>query len=72
MNVEEIHRGMSEGVRRMSDDATQAVRAQKVNDPRHMLDVQFKLQQYSTMVGLHSAAIKLIKDTLMGIIAKIA
>ena len=34
--------------------------------------VQFRLQQYSTMVGLHSAAIKLIKDTLMGIIAKIA
>ena len=72
MNVEEVHRGMSEGVRRMSDEATQAVRTQEVNDPRHMLDVQFRLQQYSTMVGLHRAAIKLIKDTLMGIIAKIA
>ncbi|MFJ2995521.1 type III secretion system needle filament subunit SctF [Pandoraea sp. NPDC087047] len=72
MNVEEIHRGMSEGVRSMSDEATQAVRAREVNDPRQMLDVQFKLQQFSTMVGLHSATIKLIKDTLMGIIAKIA
>jgi type III secretion protein F len=37
-----------------------------------MLDVQFKLQQFSTAVSLHSATIKLIKDTLMGIIAKIA
>ncbi|AKM31252.1 EscF/YscF/HrpA family type III secretion system needle major subunit [Pandoraea faecigallinarum] len=72
MNVEEIHRGMGEGVRQLSDEATQAVRTQEVNDPRHMLDVQFKLQQFSTAVGLHSATIKLIKDTVMGIIAKIA
>ncbi|QBC30719.1 MULTISPECIES: type III secretion system needle filament subunit SctF [Pandoraea] len=72
MNVEEIHRGMSEGVRSLSDQATQAVRAGKADDPRDMLDVQFKLQQFSTMVGLHSATLKLIKDTLMGIIAKIA
>ncbi|AJP56483.1 EscF/YscF/HrpA family type III secretion system needle major subunit [Pandoraea vervacti] len=72
MNVEEIHRGMGEGVRRMSDEATQAVRTEKTNDPRDMLDLQFKLQQFSTAVSLHSATIKLIKDTLMGIIAKIA
>ncbi|MBN4668261.1 type III secretion system needle filament subunit SctF [Pandoraea nosoerga] len=72
MNVEEVHRGMSEGVRRMSDEATQALRSGEANDPRHMLEVQFKLQQFSTMVGLHSASIKLIKDTVMGIIGKIA
>ncbi|AKC69600.1 type III secretion system needle filament subunit SctF [Pandoraea oxalativorans] len=72
MNVEEIHRSMSGGVQRMSDEATQAVRTDKVNDPREMLDAQFKLQQFATGVGLHSAVIKLIKDTLMGIIAKIA
>ncbi|WP_353192600.1 type III secretion system needle filament subunit SctF [Pandoraea pnomenusa] len=72
MNVEEVHRSMSEGVRRMSEDATQSVRSEAANDPRRMLEVQFKLQQFSTMVGLHSATIKLVKDTLMGIIAKIA
>ncbi|VVE48390.1 EscF/YscF/HrpA family type III secretion system needle major subunit [Pandoraea anhela] len=72
MNVEEIHRGMGESVRRMSDEASQAVRTEGTNDARHMLDVQFKLQQFATAIGLHSAAIKLIKDTLMGIIAKIA
>ncbi|MCI3203782.1 MULTISPECIES: type III secretion system needle filament subunit SctF [Pandoraea] len=72
MNVEEIHRSMGEGVRRMSDEATQAVRTKKTNDARDMLDVQFKLQQFSTAIGLHSATIKLIKDTVMGIIAKIA
>ncbi|VVE71363.1 EscF/YscF/HrpA family type III secretion system needle major subunit [Pandoraea anapnoica] len=72
MNVEEIHRSMSESVRQMSDKATQSVRTPDVNDPRKMLDAQFNLQQFSTAIGLHSAAIKLIKDTLMGIIAKIA
>ncbi|VVE26690.1 type III secretion system needle filament subunit SctF [Pandoraea fibrosis] len=72
MNIEEIHRGMSEGVRGMSNEATQAVRSREINDPGHMLDVQFKLQQFSTMIGLHSATIKLLKDTMMGIIAKIA
>lgn len=72
MNVEEIHGALGEGVRGLSNDATQAVRTGKVNDPARMLDVQFKLQQYATAVGLHSATIKLIKDTLMGIIAKIA
>jgi type III secretion protein F len=72
MNVEEIHGSMSEGVRRMSNNATQSLGAGEINDPGKMLDVQFKLHQYTTMVGLHSASIKLIKDTLMGIIAKIA
>lgn len=72
MNVEEVHRSMSEGVRRMSDEATQSVRSGKADDPRKMLETQFRLQQFSTMVGLHSATIKLIKDTVMGIIAKIA
>jgi type III secretion protein F len=71
MNVEEVHRSMSEGVRRMSDEATQALRTRKANDPRDMLDLQFKLQQFTTAVGLHSATIKLIKDSVMGIIAKI-
>ncbi|MDR3400362.1 MAG: type III secretion system needle filament subunit SctF [Pandoraea sp.] len=72
MNVEEVHNSMSEGVRRTSGEATQALRGREISDPGHMLEVQFKLHQYTTMVGLHSAAIKLIKDTMMGIIAKIA
>ncbi|AJE98919.1 type III secretion system needle filament subunit SctF [Pandoraea apista] len=72
MNIEEVHRGMSEGVRGASNAATQALNNRKIDDPGHMLDVQFKMQQYSTMTALHSATLKLIKDTMMGIIAKIA
>ncbi|GAB3629265.1 EscF/YscF/HrpA family type III secretion system needle major subunit [Pandoraea terrae] len=72
MNVEEINDRMSGMVRHASSQAVSAMEQHKTNDTQDMLKMQFALQQYSIVVGTHSAVIKLVKDTLMGIIAKIA
>jgi len=72
VNVEEINSQFGESSRRVSEQAMQSLRTRKLDDPAQMIAVQFELQQATTMFGLHSAVIKLIKDTLMGIIAKIA
>ncbi|EDX9484427.1 type III secretion system needle protein SsaG [Salmonella enterica] len=40
-------------------------------NPESMIKVQFALQQYSTFINYESSMIKMIKDMLSGIIAKI-
>ena len=45
--------------------------AEDFQDPDKLLEVQFKVQQYSTFVNYESAIIKTIKDMLSGIIQKI-
>ncbi|ELC4759138.1 type III secretion system needle filament protein SsaG [Salmonella enterica] len=62
----------------LSDMAHQA--GQAINDkmngndllnPESMIKAQFALQQYSTFINYESSLIKMIKDMLSGIIAKI-
>lgn len=40
-------------------------------NPESMIKAQFALQQYSTFINYESSLIKMIKDMLSGIIAKI-
>lgn len=62
----------------LSHMANQAGRAinDKMNgndllNPESMIKAQFALQQYSTFINYESSLIKMIKDMLSGIIAKI-
>ncbi|MFV9997713.1 MAG: type III secretion system needle filament subunit SctF [Arsenophonus endosymbiont of Dermacentor nuttalli] len=41
------------------------------NNPDQMLQMQFAVQQYSNFIGYESALIKVVKDMIQGIIAKI-
>lgn len=60
---------------RMAHQAGQAIN-DKMNgndllNPESMIKAQFALQQYSTFINYESSLIKMIKDMLSGIIAKI-
>ncbi|EGV9510900.1 type III secretion system needle protein SsaG [Salmonella enterica] len=59
----------------MAHQAGQAINDKmKGNDllnPESMIKAQFALQQYSTFINYESSLIKMIKDMLSGIIAKI-
>lgn len=59
----------------LSGQASQQIQskmtAEDFQDPDKLLEVQFKVQQYSTFVNYESAIIKTIKDMLSGIIQKI-
>lgn len=41
------------------------------SNPDQMLQMQFAVQQYSNFIGYESALIKVVKDMIQGIIAKI-
>lgn len=41
------------------------------SNPEQMLQMQFAVQQYSNFIGYESALIKVVKDMIQGIIAKI-
>ncbi|WGL95006.1 type III secretion system needle filament subunit SctF [Arsenophonus nasoniae] len=42
-----------------------------LSNPDQMLQMQFAVQQYSNFIGYESALIKVVKDMIQGIIAKI-
>lgn len=42
-----------------------------INDPSAMLEVQFALQKYSSLVNYQSSLIKTVRDLVSGIISKI-
>ncbi|HGJ5884135.1 type III secretion system needle filament subunit SctF [Arsenophonus sp.] len=59
----------------LSADATGDIKSKIANadpsNPAQMLQMQFAVQQYSNFIGYESALIKVVKDMIQGIIAKI-
>ncbi|QDQ25075.1 type III secretion system needle protein SsaG [Chitinimonas arctica] len=60
---------------RLTDQSGKSVQSMMtgddLNNPAKLVKVQFALQQYSVFIGFNSAVMKMVKDMVMGIIAKI-
>ncbi|HGJ5876268.1 MAG TPA: type III secretion system needle filament subunit SctF [Arsenophonus sp.] len=54
-----------------ADDIKSEIANANPNNPDQMLQMQFAIQQYSNFIGYESALIKVVKDMIQGIIAKI-
>ena len=54
-----------------ADDIKSKIANANPNNPDQMLQMQFAVQQYSNFIGYESALIKVVKDMIQGIIAKI-
>ncbi|MCL1076963.1 type III secretion system needle protein SsaG [Parashewanella spongiae] len=71
MDLSSVVNQLSQLSAKSAQNAQSNMKAGDINNTDKMLKAQFSLQQYSNFVGYESAIIKMIKDMIQGIIAKI-
>ncbi|MCT4700516.1 type III secretion system needle filament subunit SctF [Enterobacteriaceae bacterium H20N1] len=71
MNLQSTITQLSQQATTASQGLEDILGAVDINDPSAMLQVQFALQQYSSMVNYQSSLVKTVRDLVSGIISKI-
>jgi type III secretion protein F len=71
MSLESIMSQLSQQASSSAQGLENSVGDLDINDPSAMLQVQFALQKYSSLVNYQSSLIKTVKDLVSGIINKI-
>ncbi|KML17786.1 hypothetical protein VL10_24125 [Leclercia adecarboxylata] len=71
MNLQSIMTQFSQQAAKTSQGLEDSIGSVDINDPSAMLQVQFALQQYSSLVGYQSSLVKTVRDLVSGIISKI-
>lgn len=71
MSLESIMSQLSQQASSSASGLENTVSDLDINDPSAMLQVQFALQKYSSLVNYQSSLIKTVKDLVSGIISKI-
>lgn len=71
MSLESIMSQLSQQASSSAQGLENNVSDLDINDPSAMLQVQFALQKYSSLVNYQSSLIKTVRDLVSGIISKI-
>lgn len=71
MDIGQLVDMLSHMARQAGEAINDKMKGNDLLNPESMIKVQFALQQYSTFINYESSMIKMIKDMLSGIIAKI-
>lgn len=71
MSLESIMSQLSQQASSNAQGLENTVSDLDINDPSAMLQAQFALQKYSSLVNYQSSLIKTVRDLVSGIISKI-
>ncbi|PKH21801.1 EscF/YscF/HrpA family type III secretion system needle major subunit [Enterobacterales bacterium CwR94] len=71
MDIQAINQQLSQLVDQAGNEVSNKMSSGDLTNPANLLQAQFAIQQYSTLVGYQSAVLKAVKDMLTGIIQKI-
>lgn len=71
MNLQDIMSQLAQQTTKTTQGLEDNISSVDVNDPSAMLQVQFALQQYSSMINYQSSLVKTVRDLVSGIISKI-
>lgn len=71
MSLESILTQLSEQATSNAQGLEDSVSNIDINDPSAMLQVQFAIQKYSSLINYQSSLIKTVRDLVSGIISKI-
>jgi len=71
MSIESIMSQLSQQAASSAQGLENGVGDLDINDPAAMLQVQFALQKYSSLINYQSSLIKTVRDLVSGIISKI-
>ncbi|EOZ9391087.1 type III secretion system needle filament subunit SctF [Enterobacter cancerogenus] len=71
MSLESIVSQLSQQASNSAQGLESSVSGLDINDPSAMLQVQFAIQKYSSLVNYQSSLIKTVRDLVSGIISKI-
>lgn len=71
MSIDTVLMQLSQQTASYSKSLENRITETEINDPEAMLQAQFAIQKYASLVNYQSALIKTIRDMISGIISKI-
>ncbi|MGG4608850.1 type III secretion system needle filament subunit SctF [Providencia sp. Me31A] len=71
MSIDTVLTQLSQQTSNYSKSLENKITETEINDPEAMLQAQFAIQKYASLVNYQSALIKTVRDMISGIISKI-
>ncbi|ENN8378809.1 type III secretion system needle filament subunit SctF [Providencia rettgeri] len=71
MSIDTVLTQLSQQTSNYSKSLENKITETEINDPEAMLQTQFAIQKYASLVNYQSALIKTVRDMISGIISKI-